>query len=204
MQPIAGLIAAAGAGDPEAAALPILPYTPELVVGTLIFLFYLWVIAKYVVPAVEKMYGERKAAIEGGMSKAEDAQREAEAVLQQYQAQLADARDESARIREDAREQGAVIIAEMREQAQTEANRITANAHKQIEAERQQAYVSLRAEVGRLSTDLAGRIVGESLEDETRRTGIVDRFLGELESGTIRPSAGQQPVPAGRDGSETS
>jgi F-type H+-transporting ATPase subunit b len=41
--------------------------------------------------------------------------------------------------------------------------------------------------VGRLSTTLASRIVGESLEDETRQRGIVERFLAELESGDIRP-----------------
>ena len=49
------------------------------------------------------------------------------------------------------------------------------------------ALVSLRSEVGRLSTDLASRIVGESLHDETRQKGIVDRFLAELEGGHIRP-----------------
>ena len=75
-------------------------------------------------------------------------------------------------------------------QAQAEAARITESAHKQIEAERQQAVVSLRGEVGRLSTDLASRIVGESLHDETRQRGIVDRFLAELEAGEIRPETG--------------
>lgn len=197
---------AASSADPEASALPILPYLPEFFVGLVIFCFYLWVISKYVVPAVERMYSERKAAIEGGMSKAEEAQREAEAAKAQYQEQLARARDESAQIREDAREQGAAIIAEMREQAQAEASRITANAQRQIEAERHQAVISLRQEVGRLSTDLASRIVGESLHEETRQKNIVDRFLAELESGEIRPTGpgqhGGEPVGAGTDGAQ--
>lgn len=190
MQPIvAHLVVTTAATDPEATALPILPYLPELIVGLIIFGIYYVIVRKTVFPSLEKAYDERKAAIEGGMNKAEDAQREAEAVLREYQAQLAEARDESARIREDAREQGAAIIAEMREQAQSEASRITANAQKQIEAERHQALVSLRAEVGQLSTDLASRIVGESLHEETRQKGIVDRFLAELEAGEIRPTS---------------
>ena len=83
--------------------------------------------------------------------------------------------------------------AELRGQAQAEAARITESAKKQIEAERQQAMVSLRGEVGRLSTDLACRIVGESLHDEARQRGIVDRFLAELEAGEIRaPDRGLQ------------
>jgi F-type H+-transporting ATPase subunit b len=69
----------------------------------------------------------------------------------------------------------------MREQAQAEAARITSSAQQQITAERQQAVVQLRTDVGRLATDLASRIVGESLEDEARQRRVVDRFLDELE-----------------------
>ncbi|MDN5718388.1 MAG: F0F1 ATP synthase subunit B, partial [Janibacter sp.] len=104
-----------------------------------------------------------------------------------YESQLAEARAEAAKIREDARAEGAAIVAEMRGQAQDESNRITESAHKQIEAERQQASVSLRGEVGRLSTDLAGRIVGHELQDSSSRQGLIDRFLAELESGQVQP-----------------
>ena len=136
--------------------------------------------------------------MEGGIQKAEEAQAAAQAALDEYNAQLKEARGEASRIREDAKTQGAQIIAEMRDQAQQESSRITQNAQKQVEAERQQAIVQLRGEVGRLSTDLASRIVGESLEDETRQRGIVERFLAELEAGTIAPER----EPAG-DGSGT-
>lgn len=119
------------------------------------------------------------------MHKAEEAQAQAQAALDQYQAQLSEARAEASTIREEAKAQGAQIIAEMREQAAAEANRITQTAHKQIDAERQQAIVSLRGEVGRISTDLASRIVGESLHEETRQKGIIERFLAELESGDV-------------------
>ena len=44
-----------------------------------------------------------------------------------------------------------------------------------------------------MSTDLASRIVGESLHDETRQKGIVERFLAELESGdVVREKVGSQ------------
>ena len=51
-----------------------------------------------------------------------------------------------------------------------------------IEAERQQAITSLRNEVGALATELASKIVGESLEDQVRQSRIVDRFIAELEA----------------------
>jgi len=58
---------------------------------------------------------------------------------------------------------------------------VTEQAQAQIQAERQQALISLRTEVGALATDLAGRIVGESLEDHARQSRMVDRFLDELD-----------------------
>jgi F-type H+-transporting ATPase subunit b len=115
------------------------------------------------------------------MERAEKAQKDAEAALNQYQTQLAEARSEAQSIREDARVQGAAIIEEMRAKAQEEAARITATAQAAIEAERQQAVKSLRNEVGALATELASKIVGEALDDQVRQSRIVDRFLEDLE-----------------------
>lgn len=162
--------------------LPIIPHPAELIIGLVFFAVVYWAVAKYFVPQFEAMYAERTATIEGGIEKAREAQAEAAAALEQYRAQLADARGEATRIREDARAQGAQIIAEMREQAQAEADRIKSSAQQQVTAERQQAMVQLRTDVGKLATDLASRIVGEALEDSARRSRVVDRFLDELEA----------------------
>ena len=174
-------------GDPVAGRTPILPLYGELIFGVIAFGILYSIIAKKVVPNLEKAYAARAAAIEGGMAQAEEAQAAADAAKAQYEAQLKEARTEATQIREDARVQGSQIVAEMRGQAQAEATRITEAAHRQIEADRTQAAASLRGEVGRLSTDLASKIVGESLHDETRQKGIVDRFLAELESGSLTP-----------------
>src|SRR6478735_3614021 len=140
-----------GEGGFWATAAPIIPHPLEFFFGLACFAILYYIVAKAVVPRLEQIYAERTAAIEGGMNKAEEAQAQAQAALEQYQAQLVEARSEAARI--------------------------TETAHKQIEAERQQAVVSLRGDVGRISTDLASRIVGESLHEETRQKGIVERFL---------------------------
>ena len=177
---------------------PLIPHVSEIIVGLIAFALLYFVLSRYAFPMFEKVYRERAEAIEGGMRRAEEAQAEAQRALTQYREQLAEARHEAARLREDAREQGAAIIAEMREQAQAEARRITESAHQQIEAERKQAVISLRAEVGTLATDLASRIVGEALEDEVRQRRTVDRFLAELERGDVevqRTAAGDGSSP---------
>ena len=179
------------------AKAPILPHPAELIVGLIAFAILYWIIAKKVMPRFEQVYAERTAAIEGGMQQAEKAQAEAAAALEQYRAQLAEARGEAGRIREEAREEGAQILAELRAQAQAEAHRITESAHTQIAAERQQAVVQLRTEVGTLATELASRVVGESLEDEARQRRTVERFLAELEAGEVVPERTAGPAPSG-------
>ena len=154
----------------------------EFLLALVVFGILYFAVRKWVVPNFEKTFADRTAAIEGGLEAAETKQAEADAKLAQLEAQLADARHEAARIREEAREQGAQIVAEMRDQAQAEASRIVEHGKAQIEAERQQAVTSLRAEVGALATGLAGRIVGESLDDEARQSRVVERFLAEIEN----------------------
>lgn len=162
---------------------PLLPeHIEELFVGLILFAIILAVMWKVVVPMFEKTYAERTAAIQGGIQRAEAAQAEAAAALEEYKAQLATAREEASRIREEAKTQGAAIVADMRQQATEESSRLLANAKAQIEAERAAAVSSLRTEIGGLATTLAGRIVGESLDDDARARRTVDRFIADLES----------------------
>ena len=137
-------------------------------------------------PRISKTLAERTDAIEGGLERAEEAQAEAQPALEQYRAQLAEARHEAARLREQAKEQGAADRrGDAPATAQDEAGADHDAAHAQIEAERQQALNSLRTEVGSLAVELASRIVGESLDDEARQSRTVDRFLAELDDGRV-------------------
>ena len=159
----------------------LIPHPIEMVVGTVAFVLLFLVLKRKVVPMFEKAYAERTAAIQGGIEKAEQAQLEAARALASYTQQLSSAQDESTRLREEARVQGAAIVEDLRAKAQEEAARITAAAHASIEAERQQAITSLRNEVGALAVELASKIVGEALDDQARQSRIVDRFIEDLE-----------------------
>lgn len=161
---------------------PLLPVLPELVIGLLCFAILFFVFYKKLLPNINQVLEERREAIEGGIEKADAAQTEAQSVLEQYKAQLAEARHEAARLRQEAQEQGVVIIQEMRAEGQRQREEIIAAGHAQIEADRKAAAAALRQDVGTLATTLAGKLVGESLEDHARQSGTVDRFLDELEA----------------------
>ncbi|MES2093949.1 MAG: F0F1 ATP synthase subunit B [Actinomycetota bacterium] len=160
---------------------PLLPSVPDLVWSALIFVILFIFFWKKILPNVRKTLDARAELIEGGIKKAENAQAAATAALEKYNEQLAEARAEAAKIRDQARQDGTKIVAESKEQASAEASRITANAQATIEAERQSALVSLRSEVGSLAIDLASGVIGQRLADDKNAANLVDRFLADLE-----------------------
>jgi F-type H+-transporting ATPase subunit b len=158
--------------------VPNFTFVVELVIFALLF----FLLAKFVIPPINRAMTRRQEAISKEFADLEEAKSDARKAEEEFKAQIADARHEAARIREEAREQGAAIIAELREQGQVEQNRIVEHGQTQIEAERKIALASLRVEVGTLATSLAERIIGESLEDDERSARVVDRFLADLET----------------------
>lgn len=161
---------------------PILPIWQEIAIGSIAFVLLFIVLAKFVFPRMEQTFQARVDAIEGGIKRAEAAQAEANRLLEQYKQQLAEARSEAAKIRDDARVDAEGIKQEILARAREEADRVIAAGKDQLAAERQTIIRDLRGYVGELAVDLAGKIVGESLADEARRKGTVDRFLRGLES----------------------
>ena len=124
---------------------PLLPSLPDIIWSAVCFVVLFVFFWKKILPAVQKNLDERSAAIEGGIKKAEIAQAEAAAALDKYTEQLAEARAEAAKIRDQARQDGTKILNELKEQASADAARITINAQATNESERQSALVSLRS-----------------------------------------------------------
>lgn len=168
---------------------PIIPIWQEIVIGSIAFAVLCFVLMKFVFPRMETMFQARVEAIEGGIKRAEERQAEANALFEQYKLQLAEARTEAARMRTEAAAEAEGIRADVLARAREESDRIIAAGKEQLTAERQTIVRELRTEVGSLAVELAGRIVGESLEEEARRRGTVERFLTELDAA---PAAGSR------------
>src|SRR5690242_15743835 len=161
---------------------PIVPIWQEIVVGLIAFAIVCYVLMKFVFPRMEETFRARVDAIEGGLKRAETAQAEANKLLEQYKAQLAEARTEAARIRDEARADAEGIRQDVLAKAREESERIIAAGNDQLAAQRESILRELRSEVGSLAVDLASRIVGEALADEARARGTVDRFINELDA----------------------
>jgi F-type H+-transporting ATPase subunit b len=161
---------------------PVVPKGDELVIGTIAFLIIFTIFWKKLLPSIKKTLDERTDAIEGGMQRAEEAQAAAAALQEEYQRNLTEARHEAAKITQHAREQGAEIVASMRADGTEQRDNLVASGRAQLDADAAATRAALKGDLGTLAIQLASKIVGESLEDEARQRGTVDRFLAELEA----------------------
>ncbi|MET7646753.1 F0F1 ATP synthase subunit B [Streptomyces sp. NPDC005426] len=169
---------------------PLEPHGVELITGLVCFGVVFGVLAKFLLPRVEKVMAERDDAIGGTLDRATATQGEADAIHAEYKAQLAEAYRELAATRQEAREQGAAIIAAAREEGQRQRDALVTDAHAQLNVDRALAAAALNEHVRYLAVELASRIVGEPLHAFAHDNDVIDRFLDEL---TTEPSQGPTP-----------
>lgn len=160
-----------------------LPETYDMVWSLVILIVIAAFFYKLVLPKFQAVFDERSAKIEGGIAKANNAQKEADKAKRAYEEQLSKARVDASKIRDDARAEASHIIADARSRAESEADQITANAQRSVESQRQQALVSLKGEVGTLAAALAGKILCSRLQDEAVQSKMLDQMIDDISKG---------------------
>ncbi|MGH3442575.1 MAG: F0F1 ATP synthase subunit B [Nitriliruptorales bacterium] len=169
------LLAAEGGGG----ITTVLPAPAELFWGAVAFLIFYLVMQRFAFPLINQVLEDRAAAIQGRISEAEERLSEADRIKAEYEEQLADAKNEANRIIEEARQTGESLRRDIVAKAETESEQIVQRARSEVQAERERAVQDLRAEVGRLSVQLAEKIVQKEL-DESAHAQLIDRYIGEL------------------------
>ena len=158
----------------------ILPPLSELIAGILAFAIVFWFVGRRAMPMINKTLEARQQAISGQLSEVEESKREAESLLADYRAQLADAKAEGNRIVEEARTAGEQLKSDVVARAEEEAAQILAKAREEAENEKTRALADARREVGEISVGLAEKIVGGSLDNKMQKD-LIDRYLADLE-----------------------
>ncbi|MEU9859604.1 hypothetical protein AB0D99_01940 [Streptomyces sp. NPDC047971] len=140
---------------------PLNPVTAELILGVVLFALTFLILAKGILPKINRTLTEREDAIAGGTERADDLRAEATRIREQYEAELAEARHDAARIRSKATEDGTAAIAAARAEGLAEREAILAAGAARIAEERAAAERELSSDVDAWARALAGRIVGE-------------------------------------------
>ncbi|MCU1427560.1 MAG: synthase, subunit b [Actinomycetia bacterium] len=165
--------------DCQKAPSPILPAANEMIWGSISFLILLALMWKFALPPVRKMMEAREDRIRGDLERAEAAKGESEQVLEQYRAQLADARNEASRILEDARQAADQMRRDLIARAEADANDLRARAQEDIRLASERALADLRTRVSELSIELAEKIVEHNLDRDTQLQ-LIENYINEV------------------------
>ncbi|CAN5896061.1 F0F1 ATP synthase subunit B [soil metagenome] len=167
------------AAEGEGAAL-LIPPMSELIGGVIAFAIVFFFVWKFAGPAINQMLEARQKAIGGQLAEAEKAKADAESLLTDYKAQVAEAKAKGNEIIEEARTQAEQMKADIVSKAEAQAAEIVSKAREDAQNERVRALTDARRDVANLSLDMAEKVVGESLDREAQ-AGLVERYIAELE-----------------------
>jgi len=158
---------------------PILPSVPELVWGISAFAIVFLIMWKYAFPSVKKGMDARTDRIRESLAIAEQAKTDAQAVLDEYQRQLADARNEANRIIEDARQTAEALRRDLTARAEADAAEIRQRANADIEAAKTRAVEELRSQLTDFTIGLAEKVVRRNIDRESNAR-LVDEYISTI------------------------
>ena len=157
----------------------IFPELNEIIWGGAAFLILFVVMVKKGFPAVKGAMDARAERIQTDLDAAERAKSDAQAVQADYEARLADAKGEAARLFEEARTTADQLKVDLTTRAEADVVEMRERATADIEAARQQAIADLRAEVAGIALGAAERVVQSSLDEDVQRR-LIDQYIDEV------------------------
>jgi F-type H+-transporting ATPase subunit b len=165
----------------QQAPSPLKPENSELVWGSISFVILLGIFFKWGYPAVVKSMKGREDRIRGDLEQAEEAKGEAESVLTEYRAQLADARAEAGRIIDEARQAADQVRRDLIARAEADAAELRARAQEDIRLAGERAMADLRSRVSDLAIELAEKVVERNLDRDTQ-LALIDNYINPVGS----------------------
>jgi F-type H+-transporting ATPase subunit b len=181
-----------------AAAMPILAlaeeagfspfaYDPAATILTIAtFVILLLILSRFAWKPILAAIEQREKRIEDAIGKAEADRKEAERLLADYQARVANVQGEVAALLEKGRLDAEALLAEARTRAEAEAAAVAERARREIDSARLQALLEIRKEAVGLGLAVASKVVGKSLDDADRR-----RLAQDVVSDLTRAAAGK-------------
>ncbi|HSX08246.1 MAG TPA: F0F1 ATP synthase subunit B [Candidatus Saccharimonadales bacterium] len=153
-----------------------------LITQGLAFLILLWVLKKFVYPALIKSIDDRRNQIEAGLKEAKQSQEALEKAEAKVKELLEQARAEADGVVARSHKEGAAMVADAEAKAKQRAEQIVADARNQLAVDVSKARQELKAETIKLVAAATEHIIGEKL-DERKDAGLIK---AGLETGDVK------------------
>jgi len=166
--------------EEESDGLEALGINLGFLIGQIVNISVLFIVLRAILwgPAVN-MLNTRQAKIQKGLEDAAAASRARENAEAEAEKILQEARAERQSIMDEARSQAEEVKKTIESEARQEAERIRTEANSDAETAKSAALADVRDDVIKISTAMAGRILGESM-DQKKNGEMVSNFLSDL------------------------
>jgi F-type H+-transporting ATPase subunit b len=161
--------------------MELLTPSPGLVFWTsLTFIILLLVLRKFAWPSILRALKVREETISFALEDAKKAKEEVEMMEEKRRKIVEEARKERDIILKEARQLKNEILEEAKEAAGKESQRMLEQANRQIEKQKQEALAEMRDTIGRLSIEIAEKILKEELSEEDKQKKVINTYLSEM------------------------
>jgi F-type H+-transporting ATPase subunit b len=154
----------------------------------LLFVISMVVLAKLAFPRISEALDRRQKAIETEIDEAERRRQEADQVLEEYRARLAEARDQAQEIIERARKAAETHERDAATDTAARREALMEQTRREIEAETRKAIQDIRREVADLTVMATEKVTRKTLTDEDQRR-LVEETLSELDFSALSPGS---------------
>ena len=147
---------------------------------SIIFILFWVIIGKFGFRPIMEGLKKREKDIQASLDEAKRTREEMARMKAENEELLAQAREERAQILKEAKEAKDRLIAEAKDKAKEEAKKIVANAKEQIENQKMAAIVELKNQVGKLSLEIAEKVIRKQLEGDKQQEAFVEELVKDL------------------------
>ena len=153
-----------------------------LVIQGVVFFLVAWAVMKFFWPWLMGAIEERQKKIAAGLAAASKGEKELGEAETRSKDIIREARDRAAQIVDQASKRSNEMIEEAKGTASSEAQRLIASAHEEVNLETTRARESLRREVGELAVEGASRLLGREIDPRTH-ADLLDKLSAEVARG---------------------
>ncbi len=139
----------------------------------------IFLIKKFLFKPIREILDKRRAKADADISEANKAKEEAEAIKQEYEQNMLEAREKANSILADAQKAATIKSEEIIREASQTAVSMKAKAEKDIEQEKRKAVNEIKDEIGSMAMEIAGKVIEREISEEDH-SKLIDEFIEKV------------------------
>lgn len=161
----------------------IVPWTFIAQICNLFIQMYL--IKRFLFKPINEMLEKRRAAADAEITDAEAAKKEANAIKEEYEQNMQEAKAKANEILESARKTATLQSEKIVKEASEQAAALKNKAEKEIAQEKKKAVNEVKGEIGGIAMDIAGKVIEREINEKDHEK-LIDEFISNVGEASLQ------------------